>query len=54
MTAQGAKKIIVWTNEICVPAQYTYKSAGFQFVKTSEETFCPEYAGKRIHYEIVV
>lgn len=52
--AQGAKKIVVWTNEICVPAQHTYESAGFQFVKKSEETFCPEYAGQRIHYEIVV
>ncbi len=52
--AQGAKKIVVWTNEICVPAQHTYESAGFRFVEKSEETFCPEYAGQRIHYEIVV
>lgn len=49
--AQGAKKIVVWTNEICVPAQHTYESAGFQFVKKSEETIS-EYAGQRIHYEI--
>lgn len=54
MIVQGAKKIVVCTNEICVPAQHTYESAGFQFVKKSEETFCPEYAGQRIHYEIVV
>lgn len=51
--AQGAHKIIVWTSEICIPAQHTYESAGFQFVKTSEETFHPEYAGHRIHYEII-
>lgn len=51
---QGAKKIIVCTNEICVPAQHTYESVGFQFVKKSEETFCLEYADQRIHYEIVV
>ena len=53
MIAQGAKKIVVWTNEICVPAQHTYESVGFQFVKKSEETFS-EYAGQRIHYEIIV
>lgn len=51
--AQGAHKIIVWTNEICVPAQHTYESAGFQFVKTSEDNVSP-YAGSRIHYEITV
>lgn len=54
MTAQGPKKIVVWTNELLVPAQHTYESAGFQFVKKSEETLCPEYAGQRIHYEIIV
>lgn len=53
MIAQGANKITVWTNEICVPAQHVYVSAGFQFVKRSEETFS-KYAGQRIHYEIVV
>ena len=51
---QGARKIIVWTNERLIAAQRTYESAGFQFVKKSEETICPEYAGQRIHYEIVV
>ena len=51
---RGAKKIIVWTNERLIPAQRTYESAGFKFVKKSEETICPEYAGQRIHYEIVV
>ncbi len=51
--AQGAKKIVVWTNEVCVPAQRTYESAGFQFVKKTKETFS-EYAGQRIHYEMVV
>ena len=54
MIMQGAKKIVVWTNEICVPAQHTYESAGFQFVKQGEETFHPEYSGQRIHYEIIV
>lgn len=52
--AQGAKQIVVWTNEICVPAQHTYQSAGFHFVKRSEETFCSDYAGQRLHYEITV
>ena len=51
---QGAKKIVVWTNERLIPAQRTYESAGFQFVKKSAETICPEYAGQRIHYEIIV
>ena len=51
---QGAKKIIVWTNERLLPAQHTYEDAGFQFVKKSEETICPEIAGHRIHYEIIV
>ena len=51
---QGAKRIIVWTNERLIPAQRTYESAGFQFVKKSEETICPQYAGHRIHYEIVL
>lgn len=52
--AQGAKKIVVCTNEILVPAQHTYESAGFQFVKKSEEPLNAEYAGQRIYYEIVV
>lgn len=51
--SQGAKKIIVCTNEICVPAQRTYARAGFRFVKKSAEPFCAEYAGQRIHYEII-
>ena len=54
IAAQGAKRIVVWTNEMLVPAQRTYESAGFQFVKKSEETFCPEYAGQRMHYEMIV
>ena len=51
--AQGAQRIVVWTNQVCVPAQHTYESAGFQFVKKSEEPFS-EYAGQRIHYKIIV
>lgn len=51
--ASGAEKIVVWTNEICVPARHTYESAGFKFVKNSEETYS-KYAGQRIHYEIIV
>lgn len=50
--ALNPRRIIVWTNEICVPAQHTYEGAGFRFVGTSEETFST-YAGRRIHYEIV-
>lgn len=51
--AQGAKKIVVCTNEILVPAQHAYERAGFRFVEKSEETFS-EYAGQRIHYQIVI
>ena len=51
---QGAKRIIVWTNERLLPAQHTYESAGFRFVEKSEETICPEVAGPRIHYEMIV
>ena len=54
MKEQGAKKITVWTNERLVPAQHTYESVGFQFVKKSEETICSEAAGQRIHYEMIV
>ena len=54
MIEQGAKKIVVCTNEILVPAQRTYESVGFQFVKKSEEPFNSEYAGQRIYYQIVV
>ena len=50
--AQGAKKIIVWTNENLVAARHTYESVGFKFVKKSEEPICPECSGKRIHYKI--
>lgn len=54
MKTRGPKKIIVCTNEVCVPAQRTYESAGFRFVEKAEESFCSAYAGQRIHYEIVV
>lgn len=52
--AQGAKKIVVTTNEILVPAQHTYESAGFKFVNKSEEPYNVEYAGMRINYELIV
>ncbi len=51
--AQGAKKIVVWTNKICIFARQTYESKGLRFIKKSEKTFY-EYAGQRIHYEITV
>lgn len=54
ITAQGARKIVVWTSAVCVPAQRTHESAGFHFVKTSEEDFHPEYAGQRMHYELTI
>lgn len=54
MKARGPKRIVVITNEVCVPAQHTYESAGFQFVRKADEPFCAEYAGRRIHYEIIV
>ena len=53
MIARGPGKIVVWTNESFIPARHSYESAGFQFVKESEETFS-WYAGPRIHYEIIV
>lgn len=52
--ALGTKKIIVWTNEKLVSAQRTYESVGFKLIERSEETICPEYAGQRIHYEIII
>lgn len=52
IAARQPKKILVCTNEICVPAQHTYESAGFQFVERSGEPVSP-YAGERIHYEIL-
>ena len=52
--AQGAKKILVTTNEILIPAQHTYESAGFKLINKSEEPDIAEYAGMRIHYEIIV
>ena len=54
MILQGPEKIVVWTNERLVPAQRNYESVGFQFVKKSEETFGCEYAGQKMHYEIIV
>lgn len=52
--AQGAKKIIVTTNEILIPAQRTYESAGFKFINKCEEPNNEGYAGMRINYEIIV
>lgn len=52
--ARGAKKIVVWTSEICVPAQHTYKGVGFQFAGREEEPFHPEYSGQRLHYKLII
>lgn len=52
--SQGAKKIIVWTNERLVAAQRTYESVGFKFVRKTAEPICPQLAGQRIHYELSV
>lgn len=52
--ASGAKKIVVWTNEKLTAAQRTYESVGFKFVKNGEETICPDCAGQRIYYEIII
>lgn len=54
MIAQGAEKIIVTTNEILIPAQRTYESAGFKFINKCEEPYIAAYAGMRINYEIQV
>lgn len=51
---QGVKKVFVTTNEILVPAQHTYESAGFKLVSKVEEPNNAEYAGRRINYEIIV
>ena len=50
--AQGARKILVTTNEILVPAQHTYEAVGFRLSGRSSEPFHPEYTGMRIHYEL--
>lgn len=52
--AQGAEKILVTTNEILVPAQHTYESAGFRFVMKGGESDHAEYAGMQIRYELIV
>ena len=52
--AQGAKKILVTTNEILVPAQHTYESAGFKLIRKCQEPYIAEYAGMRLNYEIIV
>ncbi len=52
--AQGAEKILVTTNEILVPAQHAYESAGFKFVSKGVKSGNAEYAGMRISYELIV
>ena len=52
--AQGAGKILVTTNEILVPAQRAYESAGFKLISKSEDPDIAEYAGMRINYGIDV
>ena len=54
ITRQGARRIVVTTNEILVPAQRTYESAGFRLVGKAEEPNCAEYAGGRLRYETIV
>lgn len=52
--AQGANKIIVWTNEKLAAAKRTYESVGFKLTNKGAETICPELAGQRLHYEMIV
>ena len=52
--AQGAKRIMVTTNEILIPAQHMYESVGFKFINKCEEPNNAGYAGMRINYEIIV
>lgn len=54
IAAKGARKIVVTTNEILVPAQRMYESAGFRFIKRSQEPVHPEYLGMRLHYELCI
>ena len=51
---QGATKITVCTNERLIAAQRAYESVGFKFIEKSEEPNCPEFAGNRIHYELII
>ena len=48
---RNPERIVVTTNEILVPAQHSYESAGFQLVSKSEEPYTA-YAGMRMHYEL--
>lgn len=50
--AQGASRIVVWTNERLTAARRMYERVGFTSIATSAETICPECAGQRIHYEM--
>ncbi|MDE6244591.1 MAG: GNAT family N-acetyltransferase [Treponemataceae bacterium] len=50
--AQGAKRVVVWTNERLTAARCMYERIGFTYIATSAETICPECAGQRIHYEM--
>ena len=50
--AQGASRIVVWTNERLTAARRMYERVGFTSIATSAETICPECAGERIHYEM--
>lgn len=52
--AQGANRIVVWTNERLTAAQRMYEHVGFTSIATSAEPICPECAGQRIHYELKI
>ena len=50
---RSPRSIRVTTNEILVPAQHTYESAGFRLVRRYEEPLCAEYAGLRMEYRLI-
>ena len=50
---RSPRSIRVTTNEILVPAQHTYESAGFRLDRRYEEPLCAEYAGLRMEYRLI-
>jgi len=52
-TYPDLKKIIVTTNELLIPAQKNYESAGFRALQKRENTGTAAFSGACIEYEIV-
>ncbi|WFR54714.1 GNAT family N-acetyltransferase [Anaerocolumna sp. AGMB13025] len=52
MSNKKAKKLLVTTDELLVPAQKNYESVGFTFVQKRNNEWNQEYAGKLLDYEM--